>query len=118
MRYAIIQDNKVINIAVADKSFAKEQGWIPLTEGVSIGWTYKNKKFFPPERDIETEWNNVKIRRDDLLKQSDIYVLPDLWESMTEQEKQVWTDYRQTLRDIPQTFDDPAQVVWPTLPVV
>lgn len=118
MGYAIIQDNKVINIAVADESFAKEQGWIPLTEGVRIGWTYKNKKFFPPERNLDLEWEEVKKTRDNLLKESDVYVLSDRWELMLDQKKQEWTDYRQTLRDIPQTFDDPAQVVWPTLPAV
>ena len=32
-------------------------------------------------------------------------------------DKTVWATYRQALRDIPQDFATPEEVVWPTLPV-
>jgi len=31
-------------------------------------------------------------------------------------DKEAWATYRQTLRDIPQTFASPADVIWPTAP--
>jgi hypothetical protein len=29
---------------------------------------------------------------------------------------QSWLDYRQALRDLPQTFSNPDEIVWPTKP--
>tara|TARA_B110000977_G_scaffold101224_1_gene132678 strand:- start:131 stop:493 length:363 start_codon:yes stop_codon:yes gene_type:complete len=34
----------------------------------------------------------------------------------TPEKKQQWFDYRQALRDLPSTTEDPANVVWPTPP--
>lgn len=116
MDYAIIQDNKVINIAVAEPDYAAEQGWVLLEGGAGIGWQYVDGEFLPPPRDIEAEWEAVRKQRDQLLTESDVYVLPDRWAAMTPEQQQAWTDYRQTLRDIPQTFNDPADVVWPQAP--
>ena len=116
MRHAIIQDNKVINIAVADSEFASKQGWIFSPDEVQIGWTYENGTFSPPERNLEQEWNQIRKTRNSLLEKSDIYVLSDRWESMTNEKKQEWSDYRQNLRDIPENFEDPLEVVWPTIP--
>ena len=66
----------------------------------------------------DAEWAMVRIKRNNLLTSSDIYVLPDRWESMAIADKQHWAVYRQTLRDIPQSTENPADVVWPTMPVV
>lgn len=116
MRYAIIQDNKVINIAVADSKFAKEQGWISASSDVQIGWIYKNRKFYPPERNLEAEWSQVRTIRNKLLEDSDVYVFPDRWEVMTNEKKIEWISYRQSLRDITEQFEDPSEVVWPSIP--
>lgn len=116
MDYAVIQDNKVINVAVADPEFAAEQGWVLLEDGFGIGCQYIDGVFLPPPRDIEAEWEQVRTKRNQLLTESDVYVLPDRWAAMTLEQQQAWTDYRQALRDIPQTFSDPSDVVWPTKP--
>lgn len=34
----------------------------------------------------------------------------------TGQKKQDWRDYRDAIRDIPTTYEDPDDVVWPTKP--
>jgi hypothetical protein len=116
MRYAIIEDNKVINIAVAEPDFAQEQGWIEATSETEIGGLYEDGQFLPKPRDIEAEWVQVRAQRDQLLSQSDVYVLPDRWASMTSEQQTAWSEYRQELRNIPETYEDPAEVIWPIKP--
>jgi hypothetical protein len=60
-------------------------------------------------------WNRVRDRRDTLLTQSDILVLPDRWNSYTEQRQNDLSAYRQALRDIT-TQSDPSNIDWPILP--
>ena len=66
--------------------------------------------------ELEKDWIPVRIQRDLLLKQSDTAVVIDKWEVMSAESKSLWSNYRQALRDIPQNFSNPAEVVWPTLP--
>ena len=116
MRYAIIENGKVVNIAAATAEFAASQGWIECPDGVGIGWSFDGGNPIPPPRNIEQEWDLVRMWRNNLLIQSDTAVLPDRWATMTSEKQQAWSTYRQTLRDIPQLFSDPADVIWPTKP--
>jgi hypothetical protein len=53
-----------------------------------------------------------------LLENADKYVLPD-WSHKSEEEKQVWLDYHQALRDFSANIDDledPEHPNWPTRP--
>ena len=61
-------------------------------------------------------WNVVRIDRDKLLAESDWTVMPDSPLSTSKQNE--WKTYRQSLRDIPQTYrvDGYSAVVWPTVP--
>lgn len=57
-------------------------------------------------------WSDIRFKRDNLLKESD-------WVGLTDvnlPNKQDWLDYRQALRDIPQDFANPEDVVWPSKP--
>ena len=60
-------------------------------------------------------WIEIRAKRDMLLKESDWTQLPDAvlpgTSTLTD-----WQTYRQQLRDIPQTYTDPATVIWPTQP--
>ena len=56
----------------------------------------------------------VRNTRDMKLLQSDWTVLPD--NSLTAEQKELWAQYRQQLRDIPQQPDFPNNVVWPSQP--
>lgn len=58
--------------------------------------------------------NNVKVKRDIFLYQSDWTQLPN--NPLTPEKQQQWADYRQQLRDIPQQQGYPFNVVWPTKP--
>jgi len=57
-------------------------------------------------------WEQIRAQRDVLLAASDWSALPDV----TLANKQAWLDYRQALRDIPNTFSNPEDVVWPAKP--
>jgi hypothetical protein len=48
MRYAIIENNKVVNIVLATPEFAQEQGWVECPENVNIGWDYNDGAATPP----------------------------------------------------------------------
>jgi hypothetical protein len=116
MRYAIIENNKVVNIVLATPEFAQEQGWLECPDGVDIGWDFDGGTPIPPPRNIEAEWAAVRSKRDQLLITSDVMVLPDRWNAMTQEQQQAWSIYRQVLRDLPQSFEDPKYVIWPTQP--
>ncbi len=61
-------------------------------------------------------WEDVRAKRDRLLAESDIAVLPDRWEAMTPELRSAWAAYRQALRDIPQSHSEPLDIDWPTPP--
>tara|TARA_A100001035_G_scaffold253029_1_gene225923 strand:- start:1450 stop:1884 length:435 start_codon:yes stop_codon:yes gene_type:complete len=58
---------------------------------------------------INVEWVFVRIKRDDLLKETDWRASSDLTLS------DAWKNYRQALRDVP-TQSDPFNITWPTKP--
>jgi hypothetical protein len=43
--YAIIENGLVVNAAEAEADYAAEQGWVLLTEGAGIGWSYVDGEF-------------------------------------------------------------------------
>lgn len=57
-------------------------------------------------------WETIRGIRDVLLSQTD-------WVFSTDSpilDKQPWLNYRQALRDVPQSFPNPDSVVWPSKP--
>ncbi|MBY7729923.1 hypothetical protein JHW46_06120 [Vibrio splendidus] len=60
-----------------------------------------------------TRWNEVRAIRDAKLKAAD-----KLLETVidTGSDETIFRQYRQALRDIPQTFTNPEDVVWPQKP--
>ena len=57
----------------------------------------------------------VRMCRDNLLDDCDWTVLPD--SPLSDEEKDLWTEYRQALRDIPQQEGFPFDVEFPERPV-
>lgn len=68
---------------------------------------------WPAVRDA-LAWDAVRDERDRLLAACDWTQIPDAPLSVAE--KQSWAVYRQALRDIPQNFESPGDVVWPEQP--
>lgn len=60
------------------------------------------------------DWDSIRQKRNELLDRSDWALMTD--SPLNQSQKQVWCLYRQTLRDIPQTFTNPEDVIWPTKP--
>lgn len=56
----------------------------------------------------------VRVRRNGLLASSDWTQLPDA--PLTEDQRGAWADYRQALRDLPETASDLAAPIWPPQP--
>ena len=79
----------------------------------------------PTQQECEDYWNttlknklaleNLRRKRNFLIKGSDVYSLPDYPHS-TPEKKQEWLDYRQSLRDLPANTEDPVNPVWPIAP--
>ena len=67
------------------------------------------------QKELEMAWHQVRSQRDEMLKHSDLLVLIDKWEFLPLERKEEIRNYRQALRDIPQTFQDSSEVVWPNL---
>jgi len=59
-------------------------------------------------------WDDIRKERDVLLAMYDWTQLADV--ALTIEEKAAWSDYRQALRDLPQMFESPEDVVFPTSP--
>ena len=59
-------------------------------------------------------WKKIRKERNQLLGESDYMILADA--PVDETQKQEWTTYRQVLRDIPQDYDSPDEVVYPDKP--
>ncbi|MCC2602744.1 tail fiber assembly protein [Sphingopyxis yananensis] len=57
---------------------------------------------------------SMRSRRDNLLSQSDHTQMPDY--PLTSEQRTAWADYRQQLRDLPETITDPADIIWPVAP--
>jgi hypothetical protein len=69
------------------------------------------------EEIAQAKWKKIRYMRDSLLKDSDIYIFSDRWENYDQNTKNIWSNYRQQLRDLPTSFTNPDEVIWPIKPV-
>ena len=72
--------------------------------------------WFHNEYPVEEEhkWTCVRMYRNELLSRCDWTQIGDV--PFTAEEKNTWTAYRQALRDLPQEFGSPDDVVFPEQP--
>jgi hypothetical protein len=63
------------------------------------------------DRVVVITWEQIRSKRNNLLALSDYTQMSD-WPG----DKASWATYRQTLRDLPQTYTNAADVVWPSKP--
>lgn len=98
------------NSLVIWKSYVKNKviHTMPVQPSLAHVFNYTIKQW---ELDTELAWQQVRNQRDNLLVKSDWTQLPDVPLAT----KEVWSIYRQELRDITlQT--DPSNIIWPTKP--
>lgn len=66
--------------------------------------------------DVAVADQNARSTRDLLLQSGPDRINPIWWESMSDAEKQAWSDYRRSLLDITNQPDYPATISWPEKP--
>jgi hypothetical protein len=78
-----------------------------------LEWIGEGNTILPYPKTPHT-WESLRITRDRLLKETDKWAMKLCdWEyPITEEQKA----YRQALRDLPQTTQDPKYVIWPPKP--
>jgi hypothetical protein len=111
MRYAIIQNNRIQNIVIAEKNYAEQQGWVLVEDTVGIGYEFIDGSWVNPNPITIDLALSVRTQRNILLEESDWTQLSD-----TPVNKQAWVTYRQELRDIPNQSGFPSTIVWPLKP--
>jgi hypothetical protein len=88
-------------------------------ESLNEGWPSENPNL--PEESVfisiwdlskkEVVWSSARRKRNALLVSSDWTQIPD-----SECDKQAWANYRKELRELPQKFENPEEVIWPVPP--
>jgi hypothetical protein len=126
--------NNISNFNVLDNITLKSYGWYPyrfvestLGENDKITGSYfvieetevVEYQTSGPKTESEIQelinqkWINIRAQRAILLQESDWTQLADV--ALTDEKKQEWRLYRQSLRDIT-NFDSPDHVIWPNKP--
>lgn len=94
--------------------FGHVKGWLPYTEEDKAQRVLDQQMF--AQMAVDNAWKALRVERDRLLVESDVYVLPDRWSSYTAEQQAAWASYRQALRDVPQNTTDPNNPTWPVKP--
>lgn len=120
-KYAIIKDQVVVNVAVAEPQYAQEQGWIELTGDAGIGWRYIDGQFLPPPPPDYSEENKQQAVA--LLQETDWTSIPDVanpqYSNPYLMNQDAFLAYRSTVRNIavnppttPAVFPEQPQEIW------
>lgn len=108
-----------VGIAFCRSLYGTDTAWaqtypegFPRQNYAGIGYRYDPiaQVFLPP---VPT-WDDIRAERDRRMLVCDWTQLPDAVLTFTE--KGAWADYRQALRDVPQTYPTPDAVIWPEVP--
>lgn len=88
------------------------EGTPVLTDGVYYqNWIQTDASQAEIDYRLENQWEEVRIIRNELLKESDWTQLSDVSQTI----KDVWTTYRQELRDVTNQ-ENPFNIEWPIKP--
>ena len=55
IRFAVVQNFQVVNIAVAEQDFGLQQGWVPCPNPVCAGWSLIENEWIAPVIDLTPE---------------------------------------------------------------
>lgn len=58
------------------------------------------------ESTFDVDWDEVRRMRKGLLQQTDLWYLKDRWDALSTTNKGKLNTFRQTMRDLPQTYDN------------
>jgi hypothetical protein len=95
-------------------------------EGLNIPKDFDNKDYIRALSEVKNgeaeiipattavlTWDDIRNKREMLLKETDWVGLNDIKAIVN---KNDWIEYRQKLRDLPQAYATPEEVIWPTKP--
>ena len=108
-----ILSNGTTNASIED--FILEDGQ-SIIEGIYEVSEYKIIDASPIEQSIDF-WETIRLQRNELLNQSDWTQVND--SPLSDSKKQEWATYRQSLRDLPATYqsvNNIADVIFPSMP--
>ena len=108
-----ILSNGTTNASIED--FILEDGQ-SIIEGIYEVSEYKIIDASPIEQSIDF-WETIRLQRNELLNQSDWTQVND--SPLSDSKKQEWATYRQSLRDLPATYqsvNNIADIIFPTMP--
>lgn len=108
---ALIFNQKIIEIRENTYPVAEPLVWVDVTDA-EVGDSYINGQVIKPQANTIT-WDDIRAERDSLLGQTDWAIIKS--QETGETIPQNVLDYRQALRDIPQDFATPEEVVFPKL---
>lgn len=124
--YAVIDNELVVNIVSSDESYAEEQGWVLLTNGAGIGWSYIDGQFISPPIPQPTPEEIIaqnKATASQLLTETDWTATVDInnpaYSNPYLGNQDAFLQYRSQVRSIavnppetPAVFPDKPQEVW------
>jgi hypothetical protein len=112
---AIGPDHFLATATVVDEDIGDGQKRGPETVGV-VGQavTVTRTSVAKTEEDVLNDWANLRAERNAKLVDSDWTQYND--SPLTDEVKAEWAVHRQSLRDLPENTDDPADPTWPTPP--
>ena len=93
-----VDDNTFIRMDESVNAYQEYLGWV--AEGNT-----------PASAETVDSWQAIREKRDTLILHSDWTMTPGATVDQAQ-----WSAYRQKLRDLPQTYENAADVVWPTPP--
>ena len=77
-----------------------------------LAWLEEGNTPLPAEEDTAVvTWDTIRAKRDQLIRDSDWTMIPG-----ATVDQRSWSAYRQVLRDLPQTYSNPEDVIWPAVP--
>ena len=112
MKALVEASGRVAQVVADDQIFPVHSSlqWVDCDDTIISDTHFYANGVFASEPQPALTWADIRSERDDLLGKTDWWAVADRTMSASE------AAYRQALRDVPQTFASPADVVWPTKP--
>lgn len=69
IKYAVIENGKIINTVISDSDYALSQGWVECDQDVGIGWSYVDCQFVDERPVPDPEPAHASPTKEELLAQ-------------------------------------------------
>jgi hypothetical protein len=115
MKRALIQGNRICDIVKVGGEFPVHEDlvWVDVSDDTTDADTWVDGAVVKYIEPVLT-WYDLRSKRNSLLDSSDWTQGFD--SPLSDEVKDAWTVYRQSLRDLPANTDDPADPTWPIAP--